>query len=363
MVKKDIKEEANAYIKKSKEISNQAKEIIDIEKTEERRKQKEQWLDEAKELLKESKEDNKKATESLRKSKEFVSSDKDEAKKYAKEAKENSKKALKKLKKVIKLKNRIEENTKKWIKANLTLKNIALTILFFYTLAVIIILQFCAKNFINYFFDISYKYVGRFEFAQFASIGFLMIMVSVLVGFVIWAIHFFNRRKVHWWFWVTIILMFLVGTTGFMFVHMTIGQDDLELKLRDSSMVSVGTIKCTGSNDVLFVYDNVSCKLDPALKNISANVSFMINGTFREPIDFNNLNFTSPKEVEYISFEIEGFNEQGLVTLSTRNPYHFYTKEEYIELKARFVKYLSAILALIFITIPLIMSQLRKLHD
>lgn len=363
MSTKDLEKVVKNNIKIIRKLREEAKQVLNKEREEKKKKKKEKWLREANNFVKKSKEDYHKVVKSLKKSKEFISTDKEKSKKYAQEAKIISNEAIKNLKKVIRLKNKIEGENKKWLKENLTLKNIGLTILFLYTVAVLVILMFFNKILIKTIFDISYKYIGRYEFANFFSIGFFMIMVSFLMVFVIWAIHFFNKKKVRWWFWITIILMFLIGITGFLFVHMAIGQDNLDLKLRNKMMDEVGNINCRGSNDVLLNFDNVVCTTNPQLKNISGNVTFTINKTITIIQNFDNLTFIAPENVEHISFKIEGLNDENeLLILSTGNPYHFYTKEEYDELKARFLRYLAAILSLIFITIPLVVYQLKKLY-
>ena len=363
MSTKNLEKVIKNNIKIIRKLHEEAKQILNKEREEKKEKRREKWLSEANNFVGKSKEDYHKAVKSLKKSKEFIPTDKEKSKKYAQEAKISSNKAIKNLKKVIRLKNKIEGRNKKWLKENLTPKNIGLSILFLYTLLVIIFLGFFSKALISLLFDIAHKYVGRLEFANFFVNGFLMVLVSFLVGFVIWSVHLFNNKKVKWWFWITIILMFLVGITGILFVHMIIGQDNLDLKLRNPSMDAVGSINCQGSSDVLLSSEDIVCTINPQLKNISGNVTFTINKTITTIQNFDNFTFIAPESVEHISFKIEGLNDKNeLLTLSTGNPYHFYTKEEYDELKARFLRYLSAILSLIFITIPLIVYQLKKLY-
>jgi hypothetical protein len=360
----EIRDKALDQIKQAKRTFNEARDILNAENLKKKEEEKKGWANEAISNLNDAQKNNEKAKEALAKSKELISDNKSESEVQAKEAKKYSRDAVRSSNKAIRLKNKIEERTKKWIVANLTPTNIANLLLFFYTLMIIILLGFFGKTFVNMVFDILYLYFGRYDTARFASMAILMLMVSVFIGFVVWAMNHLKHKKTKWWFTMTLIAMFLIGSTGFLFVHMAIGQDPLELKLRNQSMDVVGILKCAGSSEVLLVPEKISCSVNPSVKINSASVTLQKNETNKLIEDFTNLSFMSIEKVESVYFQINTSSETNeTIMLSTGSPYHFYTKDEHNELKARFLKYLTGILSLIFITIPLVFYQLKKIHE
>ena len=86
--KSEIWGRAQKQLSKNKEISDEVRKILYLEKTENKDKKRDKWLNEAKEHLKISEEFQLKATEEIKKSKELNEQDKkDESKLHAKKAK------------------------------------------------------------------------------------------------------------------------------------------------------------------------------------------------------------------------------------------------------------------------------------
>ena len=95
------------------------------------------------------------------------------------------------------------------------------------------------------------------------------------------------------------------------------------------------------------------------LKNVTGNVTFELhNGT---TIPYNYSRFILPENAVWASFEIVGNDSKGRVCLSVTNLIKVPNYEEFKSDKENFIKYLLALLGFILLTVPIIITKMKKI--
>jgi len=182
---------------------------------------------------------------------------------------------------------------------------------------------------------------------------------TTIIYYLILFIYMFRKKNPNWWFWGTILLIIFLFYTGIMIIDSKIGIKVIRLKLRnqDGSIYAEKGIECSKN---FLVGENVSCAVLPFLRNTTVNITFIFENGTKEII--NDLTFIAPNNLQRICFDVEGLDSNNLKKhLSVCNSYHFLTNEEYTERKKIFLSYVFGLFGLIFVTVPIVVLNFKKL--
>jgi len=221
------------------------------------------------------------------------------------------------------------------------------------------------KPILRELFNLLNRNLGAFTMSNLVGLFVISIFASLLIIFL--SLFLFKKLKNKKWFLVTIGLMLTITLFGSFAIDRLVGNPSLTLNLYDSNNTVQGIIECTGSSGPLFVNDKITCKTkleqkDLIEEEISMNLYF--NNNFSNYIIQNNLNnsyFTSYYNVTYISFYTYETKNNSRIIFSTGRYFTFLTQEQFNNNRDRFIGLLIALMAAVFISIPLMMINIRKL--
>ncbi len=181
-----------------------------------------------------------------------------------------------------------------------------------------------------------------------------------------------NKTKSKRWFFITLWLIFIIGIFGFFAIDRIIGNPTLRLNLFDENYTKIyGTIECVG-NYGLVIGEEISCDTDITNKKglLSSEEQIyphlFINNTELSITTLSKNNqkilFSSDKNITYISFVVyEKYSDNSTQKLGVGYPFIFLTKEQFEKNREKFIGFLIALMAAIFISIPSMMINIRKL--
>jgi len=192
---------------------------------------------------------------------------------------------------------------------------------------------------------------------------FLIFFYITLVAYRKFILHVKSKNA---WLEVTILLIILSGMLGFFFLN-SFTSPELNSLLRDARNGTViGELNCTDNTGHFLANGIVICKIkQPDLHNFTVNISFTLkNGTTFVESQNNNISFISPYDMKRIQFDIVGLDKtNNSISLSTARDFEFYTESQYSESKGKYITYLIGIITIIFITIPSVMANFKKLCE
>lgn len=161
---------------------------------------------------------------------------------------------------------------------------------------------------------------------------------------------------------------------GMVFIDITVSPHDIVWNLQDENHSKIGEVRCLdliSKSRIVLVENKAQC--------IYYLTKWMINGTdmhtsvtltfkneSKEPFVSNQLMIIFPamKDVEYISFDIEGkdIKEPQVNRNASVGLYNtFLTQEEYEKTKEKFLTYVLALIGIIFFTVPQLVIHLREI--
>lgn len=234
-----------------------------------------------------------------------------------------------------------------------------------FSLIILTFFYFVLKGSIPVLMNIFNKFLGAQQFSIIVLWGILwfVVILSIIELFALAGI--IDGKHRFSWVSATILLMLAFFVVSIFYVEVSIGQGDLNLVLRNSSDIKqvIGSIDCTGgSKSFLLVEETIVCKITPELEEERATVQFIyLNKTKSPQILLEDHSFNAPNNLTYIYFEVNGKKDTGQYSANVGYPYSFLTEDEALEKKKEFIKYLGAIFAIIFITIPLMMGKFKEL--
>jgi hypothetical protein len=221
-------------------------------------------------------------------------------------------------------------------------------------------------------FNILITNFGRVLTSQLLA-TFMASFILALVPFVISLIFFLTYKiKIEdkKWFFLTIYLVFFVIIFGFFALHYSIGNQELSLKLFDSQMGAVGTIKCEGTQGPLIIEERITCKIGLDEKkefNIKKeefySTLYLIDGNIiTTNLKLEPVVFTAIENVTYISFEVyETYLNGTTEKFTVGYPYSFISKEDFEKNRERFLQAFLALIAVALVTVPIVMINFRNL--
>lgn len=179
---------------------------------------------------------------------------------------------------------------------------------------------------------------------------------------------YFTSKKMRWWKWATIICICFLLYVGVMFINLTVGIPNLDLRLWDLNggvVIGGSNISCTDSSNRLLVGQNISCKFNVPLIEYNATVKFLLqNGSETNHSSYNEITFISPDNVKRIIFEIDGIdNNTKTRKLGVSSEFTFLTPQGDIDRQNKVVAYFLALLGITLFSVPAMMRNLESLWE
>lgn len=217
---------------------------------------------------------------------------------------------------------------------------------------------------------LSYNFFGILNFeTKLVIISLILIYLTIYTIIKIYYFFFEKNEKINWWIIGTILIM------GFFFVIGIFIIDDsstgkLEIQLNDEyNNLSRSEYKLTCENDrVKRMYDvkyncnviNISNENVITLKNISWNL-FMYNEN-KSIFGKDNITFKVPENSSHILIKLSGSHNNQSLNLSSGVKFNFISKKDELKSKNEFRSKLFILITIIFISIPSMMANFRKLN-
>ncbi|MEI6849435.1 MAG: hypothetical protein WCK29_00185 [archaeon] len=223
------------------------------------------------------------------------------------------------------------------------------------------------------------KYLLNAELGSVTSVilGASIVGATIISIFIFFVALIFNstlKLKINIWFILGAFVMFWLFLAGFSFIESAIGVKTVHgWNLQSPPPNIVGQINCnseTTGEAVILINDTAICKytLPWKLTNATTSVEIVYNNNTHnhitsmvEPNNYN-ITFNASANVRYLSFEINGINEKGMnVSATDGYPNTFLSPEEYKQNTQTFLSYILGLFALIFVTAPIAINELKKL--
>ncbi len=188
-------------------------------------------------------------------------------------------------------------------------------------------------------------------------------LVTLLIASVIFfALALFDRLN-KWVFW-TIVVMIFILFSGIFIIDGIAGSSNLSLHLRDGEYAIYGNITCGDSHFSYTAGEKVVCTINPPLQTSLVQVYFDFKDGTRKEETIEDLSFLAPPDLRYISFHIEGNDENGsFKELDTGWPYTFKEQSTKEEDEKRAISYLAILLGIIFFSVPHMALNFKKLSE
>ncbi len=168
------------------------------------------------------------------------------------------------------------------------------------------------------------------------------------------------------WLWFSIFGTVALFVFGIYMIDTQFGNHDIQFALRDTitNLSIVGRINCTDNNDhILFVDEEITCSIpEPILKNTTTAVGFVYKNGSVEHLQIDNLTFKAPENVEYIMFDVFGFDENNTKRyLTIGDSYEFLTKARYEEKRNNFISALVLLIPIVIFSVPAAIDNWKSL--
>ena len=218
----------------------------------------------------------------------------------------------------------------------------------------------------NFVLDILKRNFGNFFVKNLLYFFIYSFGISFLLSFLVLILYsiFSKSKKPRLAFGITIFLVIFIFIFGMYFIDSSVGNSPLNLNLWEGQNYS-GTIKCENNiTGIMKEWSEVICEIDIPFEFSSTShyVTFFYTNDSSFTEDFDSYTFIAPPDIRHIIFSLKGYDEEGIWrSLSTGWYYHFPNKEELEENQKDFSTYLLGLLAIIFISVPTAVINLRKL--
>ncbi|MBN2422447.1 hypothetical protein JXB41_04430 [Candidatus Woesearchaeota archaeon] len=202
------------------------------------------------------------------------------------------------------------------------------------------------------------------------KINFLLSLFLVYILFLVFnnlnpVLKVVFKKELKKYFLMTIFVMLAFLIIGWSYIDYSFGKQNLNLVLRDAKNSNTirGNINCKDDAGNLLIWNTIRCEMKPSLSNISAFVIFRYENDKEVKLDIApSLTFLAPENVKYISFRIQGINEDNeRLSLDVGYPFKFFTKEEIKSREENYLKYLLALIGIILFSVPPMMINFRKI--
>jgi len=234
-----------------------------------------------------------------------------------------------------------------------------------FTFGVILFLNIAIKE----FFELLKRNFGVWETGSILEIFVSAIGVTFLLIFLVWTLYRFRydtSKPFKGWFIITLGIMGLIFFFGIFSIDFMIGNKIIQLNLLDEDLIKKGTIKCGDENQALFAGLQIDCEIKTyeEFDNLSLSLSFYYSDN-RTPktILIREGSFIAPSNVRYIAFNVVGYKGQETQNLSVGHITHFLSASEFKENQERFLTFVLALLAIVFVTVPSAMVNLKNLWE
>lgn len=205
------------------------------------------------------------------------------------------------------------------------------------------------------------RYLGFYNLSPFV---FSFIPVFLVLMIVLFA-NLEKKKFPQFWFVLTICLMGFIASSGFLIVESVV-KNNSHLVLWEGSDI-VGSVLCYSSDGPPKLNSDINCEIEPSLVEYDYK-KVILNGGFsnNETILFKGNGFRSPSYLpESVYFEFRGIddnqNKREFTVFSDR-PF-FVSEDEAKEIRKEFYAYLLGLFAVVFVTVPIAVNNLKKLWD
>lgn len=172
-------------------------------------------------------------------------------------------------------------------------------------------------------------------------------------------------KKPSFWLIYTIVIMLLFLLAGINLVDMVYGYHPLSVNLNvnsNNSALPKYTVTCSSNIDMVILNQTLGCKFNPSLNILEAKITYISNTGERNTQSFAQGNITAIPDTHALFFEVKGLDNAGKAfDLSSQIDYQFFTYQEHIERREKFIIYLSALIGAILFSVPAMMWYMRDL--
>ncbi len=203
-----------------------------------------------------------------------------------------------------------------------------------------------------------------------------MVITSAILGIIFLIINELAGPKLNRWFIIGLISMYLAFLVGFSFIDTVVGVkaiDGWNLKYEGNGTI-IGKVYCHSSlsgKEIILVNETARCVLNYNLRLYASSSRVDIkylDGSQESKYsnDSETITFLVNPHVEYLTFYVSGANlDKNMVHDSASVGYYhtFLTREEYDKNMKTFLVYVLGLIAVIFVTVPLSISEIRKMWE
>lgn len=239
-------------------------------------------------------------------------------------------------------------------------------LIFLYTLISCQLVKGAEQEYSPYFF--SFLMIS-FILLPNITLFFKVISIAVVV-FILLPGFYYSWKKPKWKTLITLVVMASVFLLGLLSIYAIYSEKQETINFIDcdtrqlipnvnmscSSAVIQGQINGKISNFL------TTCDISPSVSNFTGNITYQyINGSYQTlPLAENKISFLPPDKIKGIRFII---NRENYSCMDITWPVYFKSYDEYKQDKEKFIGYLFAVLALVFVTIPPMVMKFIKIWE
>ena len=202
-------------------------------------------------------------------------------------------------------------------------------------------------------------------------IDWKILICIIFIIFITLFTDFERNTKIKPWFLYTIFIMSVCFFVGTLLLDNLYGYDPISLQLNEYENVTNkydAILECNPTDaKYLFVGSHVNCRIIGKYKTDINNATTTFTpylGDKREINTMELIEFITPENVSRIHFKINATNPDGdMLLLEAAGDRTFYSHEEFRERNEKFITYMILLLGVIFITIPSMVLNFKRLVE